>query len=399
MKVDQQVRPTRGLSASYQKIAELSQEGELVSAWLARDAHDPAWDRFLEQTPLGQFQQSTLWARAKASEGWQPLRVVLLDADDAIIAGFQIMARPAWRGRGRIGYISKGPVVLPGRPWAAACAARLLQQVVRQEKLSALIAQPPDLCPQMPEALHTCGFIADCLMKVNDATWVTDLSGDFASVEARMSRTTRNLVRRAARSGVTVRQGGREDLDRFFDLMLATCRRQQASPNPARLADLQALWDAAAPSANIRLFLAEYEGKAVAGLLAIVFGATATLWKVGAAPPDKELKPNDALYHHAIRWAHQNGCRHVDFAAFDRRMALSILAAEPLSQEQLHSRYLFLTRFGGQPRLLPSALIYLPQPLLRTLYRWRFRSRLSPSARPQSLPEPTHPARDSAANL
>jgi peptidoglycan pentaglycine glycine transferase (the first glycine) len=379
MSGEQAVRLTCGLSGSYQKIAELSQDGEPVTAWLTRDAHDSGWDRFLAQTPLGQFQQSTAWARAKASEGWQPLRVLIL-SEDAIVAGFQIMARPAWRGRGRIGYISKGPVVVPGRSWAAGCTARLLQQVVRQEKLSALVVQPPDLCRQMPDALQAGGFMADCLMKVNDATWVIDLSGDFEAVEAQMGRTTRNLVRRAVRTGVTIRLGGREDLERFFELMLATCSRQQTSPNPARLADLLALWDAAAPSGNIRLFLAEYQGKVVAGLLAIVFGETATLWKVGAAPPDKELRPNDAMYHHAIRWAHESGCRYCDFAAFDRRMALSILAGEPLSEEQLHSRYLFLTRFGGQPRLLPGALIYFPHSLLRALYRCRFRRRLSQAA-------------------
>ena len=368
------------LSAGYRKIAESTQGGESVTAWISREADDPAWDRFLEPTPLGQFQQSTLWAKAKAPEGWQPVRVVIL-AEDAIVAGFQIMARPAWRGRGRIGYISKGPVVLPGRPWAAAYTASLLQQVVRQERLSALVVQPPDLCLQMPAALKACGFLPDLLMKVNDTTWVIDLDRDFPAIEASMSRTTRNLVRRAAKTGVTIRQGSRDDLARFFELMLATCQRQETQPNPSELRHLEALWDGAFPSGHIRLFLAEHEGRVVAGLLAIVFGATATLWKVGTAPPDKELKPNDSMYHHAIRWAHENGFRHCDFAAFDRRMALSMIAGEPLAEEHLRSRFLFLTRFGGQPRLLPGALIFFPNPVARALYRVRFRRRLSLTAK------------------
>ncbi|HZZ41089.1 MAG TPA: GNAT family N-acetyltransferase [Acidobacteriaceae bacterium] len=373
------VVPASGLPAAYRKIAGLSQEGEPVTAWISRDADDPFWDRFLEDTPLGQFQQSTLWAKAKAPEGWQPLRVVIL-SEHAIVAGFQIMARPAWRGRGRIGYISKGPVVVPGRSWAAACTARLLQQVVRDERLNALVVQPPDLCRQMPAALEACGFLPDVVMKVNDATWVIDLDRDFATIEADMGRTTRNLVRRAAKTGVTIRPGGRDDLARFFELMLATCQRQETQPNPSELRHLEALWDGASPAGHIRLFLAEHEGRIVAGLLAIVFGATATLWKVGAAPPDKELKPNDSMYHHAIRWAHENGCRHCDFAAFDRRMAVSIIGGEPLSEEHLRSRFLFLTRFGGRPLLLPGAQIYFPNSLARVLYRARFRRRLVATA-------------------
>ncbi|MFZ0631601.1 MAG: GNAT family N-acetyltransferase [Acidobacteriaceae bacterium] len=372
------------LTVSYRKLAELTQEGERVTTWISRDADDPGWDRFLQGTPLGQFQQSTLWSKAKAAEGWRPIRV-LIRAEEALIAGFQIMTRPAWRGFGRIGYVSKGPVVLPGRTWAAGYTADLLQQVVRREKLSALIVQPPDDCRQMAVALDACGFLPDFLTKVNDATWVIDLNRDFATIEANMGRTTRNLVRRGVKTGVTIRHGNCDDLARFFELMLATCRRQETKPNPPELRHLEALWDAAAPSGNVQIFLAEYEGRVVAGLLAILFGETVTLWKVGAAPPDKEVKPNDLMYHEAIRWAHQQGYRQCDFAAFDRRMALAILNGESLSEEQQRTRFLFLTRFGGRPSLLPSAQVFFPNPLWRALYRSRYRRRLSetPVSRPQ----------------
>jgi hypothetical protein len=107
---------------------------------------------------------------------------------------------------------------------------------------------------------------------------------------------------------------------------------------------------------------------------------------VGAAPPDKEIKPNDSLYYHAIRWIHENGYRHCDFAAFDRRMARSIQAGEPLSDEHLHSRFLFLTRFGGRPSLLPGALIGFPNRLAHALYRLRFRQQLKPSGHQESVP-------------
>ncbi len=361
----------RGLPAGYRKLADLD-DGEPLVACISREFDDPVWDRFLSSTPLGQFQQSTIWARAKAAEGWQPLRILILSRN-TIVSGFQIMGRPAWRGRGRIGYISKGPIVLPEHPSAVPATTRLLQQVVRQERISALVVQPPDLCQQMPAALAAAGFLPDFLMKVNDATWVIDLDRDFEAVEASMGRTTRNLVRRAAKTGIAIRPGDRGDLARFFELMLGTCRRQQTSPNPSELCHLEALWDAGASTGNLRLFLAEHEGNVLAGLLVILFGRTATLWKVGAAPADKELKPNDSLYYHAIRWIHENGYRHCDFAAFDRQMAQSILAGEPFSEDQLRSRFLFLTRYGGQPRLLPPALIYFPNPLARALYRLRFR--------------------------
>ncbi len=364
-----------GLHRGDRKIAESYEVGERITAWLSFEPRDPAWDRFLELTPLGQFQQASFWAAAKAAQGWAPLRVVIT-ADGVIVAGFQILVRSALGGRVCVGYVSKGPVVAPGRKWTAQFTIETLQTVIRQQGLAAVVVQPPDLCRQIPEALAARGFLPDFLMSVNDATWLIDLDNDAEPFDAAISRTTRRGVRRAIAAGIVIRHGGEADLEDFFALMRGTCRRQHVNPSPSRLAHLRALWDAASPSGNIRLYLAEAQGRTIAGLLVILFGATATLWKIGAAPPGSELKPNDWLICQAVQWAREHGCRRCDFAAFDRSMALSLLSGAPLSEQQKRSRYLFLTRFGGRPSLLPMAQIYFTNPVLRAAYRFRFQRRL-----------------------
>src|SRR5262245_61106752 len=68
---------------------------------------DAACDEFLRSTPLGHFQQTSLWSQVKATEGWHILREMMLIGGE-IVGGFQILYRPSRFGR--VGYLSKGPV-------------------------------------------------------------------------------------------------------------------------------------------------------------------------------------------------------------------------------------------------------------------------------------------------
>jgi hypothetical protein len=314
-----------------------------------------------------------MWARSKRSEGWKPVRV-LVTVEGEILAGFQILWRSSWGVR--IGYVSKGPVVLPGHPGLAEYIVVLLRKTLRREGLWALVTQPPDACMQMSPKLGESGFMPNLLGRVNDATWIVDLRDGFEAVERRMGRTTRRNVRQAVSRSLKIREGGRQDIESFFELMLSTCRRQGIEPNPPEVRHLLALWDAARPAGSIRLFFVEQEGKLLAGQIWIAFGKTLTGWKKGWVSTGGERNPNDLGLYEGLKWAAANGFDFCDFSAFDRQMALRILAGEPFSPQQEGSRHMFHVRFGGSPRLLPEAKVYFPNPLIRWAYRGFFWKRL-----------------------
>ena len=169
--------------------------------------------------------------------------------------------------------------------------------------------------------------------------------------------------------GVSIREGGRQDLDSFFELMLSTCRRQRVDPNPPDVRHLLALWDAVQSAGCIRLFFTEYDGKPLTGQICIAFGNTVVLWKKGWTCTESRRNPNDLSMYEALKWACQHGYHFIDFSAFDRRMAIAMLSGEPLSPEQEDSRHMFNARFGGRPLLLPRARVYFPNPLIRSAYR------------------------------
>ncbi|HVB58577.1 MAG TPA: GNAT family N-acetyltransferase [Candidatus Acidoferrales bacterium] len=191
-----------------------------------------------------------------------------------------------------------------------------------------------------------------------------------------MSKWTRKKIRQAVNRGIRIREGGRDDVTTFFELMLSTCRRQRTAPVPADKRTMLALWDAAQAARCIRLTFAEQEGKPVAGLLSILFGQTASFWKKGWTSLDGHLHPNELLMQEMLEWSSARGYRFADFCAVDRGMAVAMLSGEPLSSEQEGSRHMFNIRFGGRPRLLPEARVYFPNPGIRLAYRAIYRKKI-----------------------
>ena len=336
------------------------------------------WDAFLLSSGRGQFQQSSLWAKAKAAQGWQPIRRGFR-RQSGLAGGFQLLVRPTRLGR--IGYIYKGPVLRDEDTQGIAAISSLIAETVRDQRLRALVIQPPDGSRLDVALLQVEGFLPNCLVKTISATLQIDLAPGLEEVRRKIRRSTRAEIRQASERGVRARQGGRADIGGFFDLMAATCARQQTSPSPADVASMEAVWDAFEPTNQVKLFLAECEGELVAGLWCIGFGRRMVAWKRGWTGRYPERNPNQLVTYEAIRWAIEEGYEIFDFDAVDRALAEAVLRGEPLSVAQKRSRHFINLAFGARAVLLPESVVYFPNPLVRSVYRgWAaFRYRVGAS--------------------
>jgi hypothetical protein len=339
-----------------------------LEAWLSPQISDPCWDEFLRNAPSGQYQQSSLWAEFKAGEGWHHHRV-LITCTEGISGGFQIL----WKSKGlfRIGYVSKGPVAHPPSPALASVLTELLAHSSRELGLDALIAQLPDeVQADEQSADEQTGFIRSNPMKVIEATYLVDVRDDMETVRRRMNRTLRQCVRKSREQGVVVRAGSEADLPLFFNLMAATCRRQNSAPNPASPDSLRRLWQVFARSGSVEMAFVSHNGTDFAGRMNLIFGDRVTQWKKGWDGSNRGCHPNELLADHALEWAQARGYRTCDFSAISRRTAEHILAGGAIDSTMARSRDMFNLRLGGYPRLLPRARLFLPNPVLR----WGFRN-------------------------
>lgn len=336
----------------------------LKIAW-SESARDERWDDFLKATPAGEYQQSGMWAETKAAEGWRVVRMVM-EEEGRIVGGFQLL----WNKTrvGRIGYVSRGPVVVVEQTEVGRRAVDLLKQAARDAGLVALITQAPECDNGMDAQLAEGGFLPNRLRRIITATWITPVTSGMEAVEAGMRGSTRNTWRKSIRRGVTVHSGGREELNLFFDLMVETCRRQKTLPNPGTVESLRVMWDAFR-GGLCRLTFARHEGKTVAGLLCLVFGRRVYAWKKGAISEARAYHPMEALYHDALTWACAQGFEACDFCGMKQATAEMILAGEELTDEVIKSRDFYNIGFGGKPVLLPKARVLIPNPVLRALYR------------------------------
>ena len=146
-------------------------------------------------------------------------------------------------------------------------------------------------------------------------TWVTTLPDDADGLRRGWKKTSNNLFRsiaKAEKARVRVREGkGDSDLGDFYRLYLGTMRRHRSLPRAWRQIKLdQAMLG---PSGVFRLFIAEHESRPVAAAIFHAFGGTVDLLYNGSDDSARDLRPNFALYWHAISWAIEHGYRRYDW--------------------------------------------------------------------------------------
>lgn len=110
-----------------------------------------------------------------------------------------------------------------------------------------------------------------------------------------MNQLWRRNLKKAEKSGVSVRLAGRDELARFHDIYVETARRDHFTPRP--LAYFERMWDALSVGDHIRLYLAELPGNGRPAAAAIwVRVGTHAWYSYGASTTaDRDARPSNAM--------------------------------------------------------------------------------------------------------
>lgn len=335
----------------------------LISFEVSTTAKDLDWDRFLQGTPLGQFQQSSAWACYKKSEGWEIVRAVFR-CDGAIIGGFQILWKKS-KGM-RLAYLSKGPVLLDQFEAISAWLIDTLKEIAAIQRFTAMIVQPPDCCALgLLREVEKADFLSAPFLGIIDSTILIKLDGGPTGVTSRFRSSTRNKRNKAVRNEMKLRFGNEDDLPAFFDLMKSTCARQGVLPNPPSLESLREMWSCMRPQKMIEVAFSVLDGELVSGELLIGFGARLSLFKTGWSGAHRALNPNIFMISQILERSSAGKYLEADFVGLERSLAETVLKGEKITQAQNASRDAFKLSFGGQPKLLPGPRLWVPNFLLR----------------------------------
>lgn len=332
------------------------------------DQFPPGWDDFIGSTPHGSHLQTEGWARVQEARGWRPFGLVVTSGDEVVSQAMVVMR--SIRAFGNIAYVAGGPLVAAPGLRARQASIESLTGFARAERVRLLVVGAPPEEPDTMVALLDRGFGPTHITITLPATVKLDLQPDEDDLLSGMKSKMRYNVRKALRSGATVRQGTSADVPTLHCLIGATASRQGFVVPP--LAHFQAMHDILAVQDQARLFIAELEGVPVAAILAVTWGDTVVYKRGGWSGEASEHRPNELLHWTAIRWAKDNGYRWYDFDGIDPTVAEAVLRGEPIPPSNTESVSRFKLGFGGTPVLLPAPLSFVPNPIFRLGYNHLF---------------------------
>jgi lipid II:glycine glycyltransferase (peptidoglycan interpeptide bridge formation enzyme) len=255
--------------------------------------------------------------------------------------------------------------VVPSNTEVSRFLALHLCKIAREENIVYLAVQPPRNHEVLAAALKESGFLTTTLNLAPNATVQIDLSQTLEQILSSMRKTTRYDVKASQRKGVTVREGQREDLGTFSELLATTAQRQHFAHPGLRY--FEHVWGVFSVGGHIRMFVAEHEGEPVSAALIMAFGDTATYWKTGWSGEHGGQYPNEALQWSAIQWAKSQGYRYYDFGGIYRPLAIDLLAGKTDYNPKEHGTSFYKLGYGGEVKLLPEASAYVHNRLLRRI--------------------------------
>ncbi len=271
-------------------VADTSHAGTFVAG---HDAHVAA--------VRGSVLQYRAWGEFKARHGWSVAR----DAGE----GFAVQALFRRRFGVTVAYVPRGPAVdwTDGRAVAACFTA--LDALCKREGAALALVEPDDAFPDDFDA-KAHGLARSSITVQPLRTIIVPCDRDDDALLAAMKQKTRYNVRLAAKRGVTVRQGGADDLPAFWSLLQTTASRDAFGVHTHDYyADLLQFFP---PPHDGALLCAEYQGEIVAAVLLIRGGETAVYLAGASSDAHREHMPTYALQYAALRWARDVGCTRYD---------------------------------------------------------------------------------------
>jgi len=140
-------------------------------------------------------------------------------------------------------------------------------------------------------------------------TYMIDLNKDVYSLWSELNRKTRVNIEKTKREGVKVELGDKEDLDYLRKALYTRFEEQGLKPKKDYYKNyLYDLYKHFYPE-NMKIFIAEYNGKRVGGLVVLCYKNWSALW-IGIPKTNlKGIYPNDLAMWEAIKWACEQGYR------------------------------------------------------------------------------------------
>jgi lipid II:glycine glycyltransferase (peptidoglycan interpeptide bridge formation enzyme) len=285
-----------------------------MRARVANDDEHERFNSFASASPYADFMQSWEWGDVKRRSGWSPRRFLIETEEGRTLGSLSVLARRPVRGAPPLLYAPRGPVVEGFEPEAVGALVRAVRD--RAAGAFMLKCDPPvEEGSREAATMRAAGFAMAPSAGFGGvqprAVMVLDLTPEHEKLLAGFHPKWRYNVRLAERKGVDVARASRADLPVFYELLLETARRDRFFVRGRRY--FEDLFDILEPAGMMAMFLARYEGRAIAGAICMGFGRRLTYVYGASSNEHRNVMPNHLMQWSMIRWAKDNGYGIYDF--------------------------------------------------------------------------------------
>jgi lipid II:glycine glycyltransferase (peptidoglycan interpeptide bridge formation enzyme) len=339
---------------------------------------DPTWDDFLSEMEFSHYEQSTCWSEFKKQQGWFEAIRIKIFKDSQFIAGAQMLCKPLPVG-GHIGYISSGPICTQQDVPSLVALIGAINDLAKKKRIQYIAITPYIENAQLDQILLMNGYnLTNELLPPTTtvrATLLLDLSKDLDTLLMEMRYKTRKQIKHALKSGLTFREGQKNDLNTLFTLMALTAVKRGEKPVPASVDIFNTIWDCFYSKDYVKLFIVEFEGHPIVAGIIFTFGNTVRFWKIGWSGDETKKYPTQFIYWELIKWSKINGFRYFDIIYVDPVVTDHLLKGLPSTDAQIASRSfygptLFKMGFGGQVVKFSGPWFRFQNPLIGFLYKY-----------------------------
>ncbi len=293
------------------------------------------FNNFIDASTKPHFLQSYEWGELKAGTGWTPYRLLAWRHDRPVAAisllkrRLPLFRRVGLRPRGvpsycSIMYAPRGPILgedcdQEGEQsfWQAVKELARQQGAIFIKIDPDIPEQPADAAGRYRQRLAAAGFVPGGSRSGFGGVqpryvFRLDITGPEQELLAAMESKTRYNIHLAERKGVLVRVAtDAADLRVFFEILTETAARDHFLIR--NFSYFERIWELFVRSAGARIFLADYQGQAIAGTLAFHCGDRAWYLYGASSNRFRNVMPNYLLQWTMIRWAKELGCSMYDF--------------------------------------------------------------------------------------
>lgn len=148
-------------------------------------------------------------------------------------------------------------------------------------------------------------------------TLILDISKSEEDLLKNLHQKTRYNIRLAEKKGIEISEAGEEDFEKWWKIMQETCQRDGFSLHAKNYYKNQL--KIRSEKLKIKLIVAKYKGKIIAGNIVAFFGDMATYVHGASSNEFRNLMAPYALQWRAIREAKKYDCKYYDFYGIDEK--------------------------------------------------------------------------------